>query len=128
MRECQTITPIRFRGGNCYLVQTGDGGYFLIDTGFSSQRAAIGKALARAGCPPGTLLLIVLTHGDADHVSNGALPGATYGTRIALHRDARGGGRERQPRSEQPAQAEPHWPPVLVDRVVPPINGRSLKR
>jgi hydroxyacylglutathione hydrolase len=86
MRECQAITTLRFRGVNGYLVKTGDGGYVLIDTGFSSKRAAIKHALAHAGCTPGTLRLIVLTHGDADHVGNAAALRATYSTPIALHR------------------------------------------
>jgi hydroxyacylglutathione hydrolase len=86
MRECQAITTMRFRGVNCYLVQTGDGGSVLIDTGFSSQRTAIENTLARAGCVPGTLRLIVLTHADSDHVGNAAAFRTTYGARIALHR------------------------------------------
>lgn len=80
------ITTIHFRGVNCYLVKSGDGGYVLIDTGFSTRRADIEKALESAGCTPGTLKLIIITHGDSDHAGNGAYLRATYGTRIAMHR------------------------------------------
>jgi hydroxyacylglutathione hydrolase len=75
----------RFGGVNCYLVQT-DTGFILIDTGFPSQRAALVKALERAGCQPGNLRLIILTHGDADHAGNGAYLRKKYRAPIAIHR------------------------------------------
>jgi len=60
------IKTINFGGVNCYLVKTGDG-FILIDTGVPSKRVDIEKELVRAGCKPGDLKLIVLTHGDFDH-------------------------------------------------------------
>lgn len=59
----QEITTIHFRGVNCYLVKTGDGGYALIDTGFSTKRTDIEKELENAGCKPGNLKLIALPLG-----------------------------------------------------------------
>ncbi len=46
-----------------------DTGYILIDTGGSNKRTDLEKELASAGCKPGYLKLIVLTHGDFDQFS-----------------------------------------------------------
>ena len=80
----QEIKTITFGGVNCYLVTT-DTGFVLIDTGFSKNREDIEKELESAGCIPGTLKLIVLTHGDFDHSGNGAYLREKYGTKIAMH-------------------------------------------
>src|SRR5512139_3425317 len=61
--------PYKFGSVNCYLITTGTG-YLLIDTGSSNQRAELEQALESAGCSPGDLKLIVLTHGDFDHTGN----------------------------------------------------------
>jgi len=69
---------------NCYLIQTG-AGFVLIDTGPSRGRAELDAALAAAGCTPGTLSLIVLTHGDFDHTGNAAYLREKYGAPLAMH-------------------------------------------
>ena len=69
---------------NCYLVRTGDG-YILIDTGMPNKRRVIEKELESAGCQPGNLKLIVLTHGDFDHTGNAAYLRKKFNTRIAMH-------------------------------------------
>jgi glyoxylase-like metal-dependent hydrolase (beta-lactamase superfamily II) len=74
---------------NCYLVETGSG-FVLIDTGGSNQRTELERELARAGCKPGNLDLIVLTHGDFDHTGNAAYLRETYGAKIAMHQDDAG--------------------------------------
>jgi glyoxylase-like metal-dependent hydrolase (beta-lactamase superfamily II) len=81
--------PMRFAGinmgtVNCYLIKT-DVGYVLIDTGFPSTRAALERKLEDAGCRPGTLKLIIITHGDQDHTGNGAYLREKYGAKIAMH-------------------------------------------
>ncbi len=63
--------PFRLGSVNCYLVTTDDG-YILIDTGGSNNRADLEKALFSAGCEPGHLTLIIITHGDFDHIGNAA--------------------------------------------------------
>jgi hydroxyacylglutathione hydrolase len=86
--EIKTIT-IPFMGKisvNCYLVKTGDG-YILIDTGTSQKRGFIEKELENAGCHPGNLNLIVLTHGDPDHAGNCAYLCQKFGTKSAMHPD-----------------------------------------
>jgi hydroxyacylglutathione hydrolase len=80
------IKTINFGGVNCYLVRT-ETGYILIDTGFPAKRTDLGKELESAGCKPGNLKLVVITHGDHDHAGNGAYLQGKYGARIALHAD-----------------------------------------
>lgn len=71
---------------NCYLDKTDDG-FILIDTGIRDRRGNLEKALISAGCKPGNLTLIVLTHGDIDHTGNGAYLRDKCQTRIAMHRN-----------------------------------------
>jgi len=85
----QEIRLINFGGVNCYLVKT-DTGYILIDTGLPNKRTDLEKELESAGCQPGNLKLIVLTHGDYDHAGNAAYLREKYGTRIAMHYDDSG--------------------------------------
>ena len=86
--EIKTITlslPLGLGTVNCYLVES-DAGFVLIDTGISNRRAEMEDELARAGCRPGNLQLIVLTHGDFDHTGNAAHLRQTFGTKITMHR------------------------------------------
>jgi hydroxyacylglutathione hydrolase len=89
--EINTLTtPFVFNVSvNCYLVRTGDG-FILIDTGRTNKRGAIEKQLESAGCQPGNLTLIVLTHGDFDHCGNAAYLRKKFGTQIAMHKDDSG--------------------------------------
>ena len=73
-------------GANCYLVKTDAGGYVLIDTGYSAKRTEVEKGLEEAGCQPGNLRLIVLTHGHGDHTGNCVYLREKYGARIAIHK------------------------------------------
>jgi hydroxyacylglutathione hydrolase len=85
----QTITPISlllpFGMGtvNCYLLPTGDG-FALIDTGAPNSRTSLDKELERHGCHPGLLKLILITHGDFDHIGNAAYLRKTFSTKIAM--------------------------------------------
>jgi glyoxylase-like metal-dependent hydrolase (beta-lactamase superfamily II) len=69
---------------NCYLVQVG-ASFFLIDTGLAPKRNNLVKELNVAGCQPGNLKLIILTHGDLDHSGNAAYLRQHYGAKIAMH-------------------------------------------
>lgn len=86
-QEITTITlPLPYKLGsvNCYLVAT-DTGFVLVDTGGSNKRAELENELTNAGCKPGDLKLVVLTHGDFDHTGNCAYLRAKFGARIAMH-------------------------------------------
>ena len=71
-------------GSNCFLLQAGDG-FVLIDSGVASRRTAVEEKLAHAGCGPGDLKLIVLTHGDSDHADNCAYLQRVYGAVVGMH-------------------------------------------
>jgi glyoxylase-like metal-dependent hydrolase (beta-lactamase superfamily II) len=90
--EIKTIIlslPYKLGNVNCYLVKTGDG-YILIDTGGSNKRADLEKEMESAGCKPGRLKLIILTHGDFDHTGNAAYLRKRFGAKIAMHHDDSG--------------------------------------
>jgi hydroxyacylglutathione hydrolase len=74
---------------NCYLVRADDG-FVLIDTAKRGQRRTVEAALERAGCHPGNLKLIILTHGDFDHCGNAAYLREKFDTRITMHHDDTG--------------------------------------
>jgi hydroxyacylglutathione hydrolase len=80
------IKTIKCGGVNCYLAQTGRGNV-LIDTGVPNKRADVERELRSAGCEPGNLKLILLTHGDYDHAGNAAYLRQKYGTKIAMYAD-----------------------------------------
>ena len=81
----QEIMTINIMGVNCYLVRAGEG-FVLIDTGFSFRRGAIDRELEKAGCKPGSLGLIIITHADTDHTGNAVFFRDKYGSAIAMHR------------------------------------------
>jgi glyoxylase-like metal-dependent hydrolase (beta-lactamase superfamily II) len=91
-QQIRTVSlPLPFRIGsvNCYVIEI-DSGYVLIDTGASNKRKTLEKELESAGCKPGHLKLIILTHGDFDHTGNAAYLRSKFGAKIAMHRDDAG--------------------------------------
>jgi glyoxylase-like metal-dependent hydrolase (beta-lactamase superfamily II) len=88
-QEIKTIKlplPHKMGSVNCYLLKTRTG-YLLVDTGGANNRRDLEKELASAGCRPGTLKLILLTHGDFDHTGNAAYLREKFGARVAMHAD-----------------------------------------
>jgi hydroxyacylglutathione hydrolase len=71
---------------NCYLVKNNNG-YILIDTGLSNKRTELEKELKSAGCKPGNLKLIIITHGDFDHTGNATYLREKFNTKIAMQYD-----------------------------------------
>ncbi len=73
----QEIKRIDLNGVNSYLLKQG-GSFILVDTGghlnmdadFNNRRGMLKMQLDHAGCTPENLKLILLTHGDSDHVTN----------------------------------------------------------
>ena len=78
--------PFHMGSVNSFLVE-GERGSILIDTGSSNCRAAITRELECAGCAPGSLKLMLLTHGDFDHIGNAAYLRNQFGAKIAMHAD-----------------------------------------
>ena len=92
LREIKTISlslPFKLGSVNCYLIETSTG-YILIDTGGSNKGTDVEKQLESAGCRPGNLKLIILTHGDFDHTGNAAYLRRKFGTKTAMHYDDSG--------------------------------------
>ncbi len=90
--ELEVITlalPMRLGSVNCYLTCTEDG-FILFDTGGSNQRAELDRRLSAAGCAPGKLKLILLTHGDFDHSGNAAYLRQKFAAPVAMHIDDAG--------------------------------------
>jgi len=83
IKDIKTIILGGFNA-NCYLLKT-DNGFVLIDTGRKSKRSKLEQELSSAGCKPGNLDLIILTHGDFDHTGNCAYLREKYHTKIAMH-------------------------------------------
>src|SRR5271157_2094630 len=82
----EEIKTIKLGIVNCFLIKS-DIGFMLIDTGFSSSRIKLENELDCAGCLPGNLKLIVLTHGDADHTGNADFIRNKYDSKIALNKN-----------------------------------------
>ena len=74
----------RFFGVNCYLIDSGDG-FVLVDSGMASRRAELRMRLEEAGCGPGDLRLVVLTHAHSDHAGNCAHLKQAFGAPVAMH-------------------------------------------
>ena len=74
---------------NCYLIKTQNGN-FLIDTGAPNNEKMLLEELKNAGCPPDQLSLVIITHGDFDHIGNAAFLKNRYGLKIAMHPDDAG--------------------------------------
>lgn len=90
----QEIFRIDLGGVNSYLGRQGDtfvlfdtGGHLFMDKQFDSRREMIEKELNHYGCNATNLKLIVLTHGDNDHVANAAYLREKFHTKIAMHGD-----------------------------------------
>jgi glyoxylase-like metal-dependent hydrolase (beta-lactamase superfamily II) len=86
IRAISLPLPYKLGSVNCYLWES-HAGYLLIDTGASNRRDELERELARAGCEPGKLVLIVLTHGDFDHAGNCAYLREKFGAQVAMHQD-----------------------------------------
>ena len=82
--EIKAITQKYLMSVNCYLVKT-PSGYILIDTGLPKRRSDFVRELESAGCKPGDLNLIIITHGHLDHNGNSAYLREMYNTKIAMH-------------------------------------------
>lgn len=88
-----TLKTIDLGGVNCYLgceegqyVLFDTGGYLVLDKTFDNRRELLGKALKENGCNKDNLKLLVLTHGDIDHVANAMYLKKQYGLQIAMHK------------------------------------------
>ena len=82
----QAVEVIQIDGGavNAYLLKSGDR-FVLVDTLTRGKRALLESQLAAAECSAGKLGLIVVTHGDSDHVGSCAYLRDKMGAPIGMH-------------------------------------------
>jgi glyoxylase-like metal-dependent hydrolase (beta-lactamase superfamily II) len=71
-------------GVNVWLIPAGTG-FVLVDTGFPSRRRDLEAGLLHAGCGPGRLRLVVITHADLDHTGHARRIREAWGAPLALH-------------------------------------------
>jgi hydroxyacylglutathione hydrolase len=69
---------------NAFLLKATDG-FILIDTGLPMHWEKLESELSAAGCLPGNLKLVVLTHGDFDHTGNCIKLREKFKCPIAIH-------------------------------------------
>ncbi|MGA3012838.1 MAG: MBL fold metallo-hydrolase [Bacteroidales bacterium] len=69
---------------NAFLIRVTDG-FILIDTGLEMHWDRLNKELETAGCFPGNLKLVIITHGDFDHAGNCVKLREKYHCKIAMH-------------------------------------------
>jgi hydroxyacylglutathione hydrolase len=69
---------------NAFLVKSSED-FILIDTGLGMFWQKLESELISAGCLPKKLKLVIITHGDQDHVGNCAVLQQKYGCKIAMH-------------------------------------------
>jgi len=69
---------------NAFLIKVTDG-FILIDTGLAMHWDRLKKELEAAGCFPGNLKLVIITHGDFDHTGNCVNLREKYHCKIAMH-------------------------------------------
>lgn len=71
---------------NAFLIKVIDG-FILIDTGLSMFWERLENELLMVGCLPDKLKLVVITHGDTNHIGNCAILQEKYKCKIAMHKD-----------------------------------------
>jgi hydroxyacylglutathione hydrolase len=69
---------------HCFLLPARDG-FVLVDTGPAMSRRRLVREIERAGFTLDDLRLVVVTHGDVDHIGSCAYLQETFGTQIASH-------------------------------------------
>jgi glyoxylase-like metal-dependent hydrolase (beta-lactamase superfamily II) len=83
------VRPISFGHSNIYLIQT-ESGYILVDAGMPNSEEKLDSAFQEAGVEPGSVQLIVATHGHLDHVGTLAHARKVTGGKVLCHRSFAG--------------------------------------
>ncbi len=82
----EDVSIIEMTFVNAFLVKVLDG-FILIDTGLSLFWDKLENELISAGCLPDKLKLVIITHGDIDHIGNCAKLQEKYKCKIAMHKN-----------------------------------------
>jgi len=88
------IIHLDLGGVNVYLLKAKDsfvlidtGGYTFRDRPLNDRCGLLDEKLIENGCTPEKLKLIILTHGDIDHIANCKFLKEKYNTKIFIHKD-----------------------------------------
>ncbi len=81
------IYPVRFGINRCYLIR--EEGVIMIDGGPPKKLKAFQKFIGSISIRPEDIRLIVLTHGDFDHVGSAGDIKSLTGAKIAIHENDR---------------------------------------
>jgi hydroxyacylglutathione hydrolase len=68
------------------MLKTKDG-FVLVDSGTAKQWEKLDALLKEAGCTPDNLKLMIVTHGDGDHIGNCKKVRDKYKVKIAMHKE-----------------------------------------
>jgi hydroxyacylglutathione hydrolase len=79
------IIPVLTGIANFYLLRA-SGGFALVDCGSVLNRGRLRRALREAGCRPGDLKLVIMTHADFDHTGNAGWLQRGYRAPVLIHR------------------------------------------
>ena len=92
----QETFRIDLNGVNCYLLKQDrkfvlfdTGGHTMFDKQFDNRYETLMNQLGIYKCTPENLKLIVLTHGDIDHIVNASALRKHFGAMIAIHENDR---------------------------------------
>jgi hydroxyacylglutathione hydrolase len=77
------IIPFQSGINTCYIVK--DKGAIMIDGAWANDGSSFTKLLAKKGMNPRQIKLIVLTHGDFDHVGGTSVLKEVTGAEVAIH-------------------------------------------
>jgi hydroxyacylglutathione hydrolase len=80
----EEIKTIELTFVNAFLLKVKEN-FILVDTGLAMHHEKLERELTSAGCPPDRLKIVLVTHGDLDHVGNCAMLQKKYGCKIAMH-------------------------------------------
>lgn len=82
------MTTVNLGGMNCCLARCADG-FVLIDTGFSVKRALLLQMLHEAGCKPGDIRFVLITHGDVESFFSSLKRELVHGERYRTRDEAK---------------------------------------
>jgi hydroxyacylglutathione hydrolase len=88
----QHIIRIDLNGVNCYLLENNQkfilvdtGGHMFMDKSYNNRRSELVGELEKNGVNDSNLEMIILTHGDNDHVCNARYIRDKFNSKIAMH-------------------------------------------
>ncbi|MFN2291700.1 MAG: MBL fold metallo-hydrolase [Anaerolineae bacterium] len=88
-KEGSVVQAVGFGHANVFFIRTGDG-YILVDAGMPGDPERLDEVFATAGVDPGTIGLIVVTHGHMDHMGLTAHAKEITGAQVLCHQSLAG--------------------------------------